>query len=174
MSFEVILILACYYLMGLLIFPKVLLYLHIHIVFQYNISTFTMAPVALSRWQKQIWIETGPARVRMRANFTEPSSTFMWNTPDIISKYNFFSFRSKVENDVLSLTFNISAKSSSNSTIWGCFFWICLSWGLPQIVEFGEDSAEILKVKDNTSFSSLLLNEKKLDFEMISGVFNLQ
>ena len=44
----------------------------------------------------------------------------------------------------------------------------------PQIVEFGEDLAEILKVKDNTSFSSLLLNEKKLDFEMISGVFNLQ
>ena len=35
LSFEVIL--ACYYLMGLLIFPKVLLYLHIHIVFQYSI-----------------------------------------------------------------------------------------------------------------------------------------
>ena len=51
------------------------------------------------------------------------------NTPDIISKFNFFSFRSKDENDVLSLTFNISTKSSSNSTIWGCFFWICSSWG---------------------------------------------
>ena len=44
----------------------------------------------------------------------------------------------------------------------------------PQIVDFNEDLAEILKVKDRTSFSSLLLNEKKLNFEMISGVFNLQ
>ena len=44
----------------------------------------------------------------------------------------------------------------------------------PQIVEFDEDLAEILKVKDNTSFSTLLLNEKKLYFEMMSGVFNLQ
>ena len=43
-----------------------------------------------------------------------------------------------------------------------------------QIVEFDEDLAEILKVKDNTSYSTLLQNEKKLDFEMISGVFNLQ
>ena len=42
------------------------------------------------------------------------------------------------------------------------------------LFQFDEDLAEILKVKDNTSFSSLLLNEKKLDFEMISGVFNLQ
>ena len=38
-----------------------------------------------------------------------------------------------------------------------------------QNVEFDEDLAEILKVKDNTSFSSLLLNEKKLDLEMISS-----
>ena len=44
----------------------------------------------------------------------------------------------------------------------------------PQIVEFNEDLAVILKVKDRTSFSSLLLNEKKFNFEMISGVFNLQ
>ena len=44
----------------------------------------------------------------------------------------------------------------------------------PQIAEFDEDLAEILKVKDSTSFSTLLLNEKKLDFEMMSGVFNLQ
>ena len=43
-----------------------------------------------------------------------------------------------------------------------------------QIVEFDEDLAEILKVKDNTLYSTLLQNEKKLDFEMISGVFNLQ
>ena len=80
------------------------------------------------------------------------------------------------ENDVLSLTFNISAKSSSNSTIWGCFgvLMTIRFRKKTQIVELGEDMAEILKVKDNTSFSSLLLNEKKLNFEMISGVFNLQ
>ena len=51
------------------------------------------------------------------------------NTPNIISKFNFFSFQSKDENDVLSWIFSISTKSSSNSTIWGCFFWICSSWG---------------------------------------------
>ena len=51
------------------------------------------------------------------------------NTTNIISKFIFFSFQSKDENDVLSWIFNISTKSSSNSTIWGCFFWICSSWG---------------------------------------------
>ena len=44
----------------------------------------------------------------------------------------------------------------------------------PQIVEFDEDLVEILKIQDNTSFSSLLWNEKKINFEMILVVFNLQ
>ena len=96
------------------------------------------------------------------------------NTPDIISKSNFFSFKSKDENDVLSLTFNISAESSPNSTIWGSPHDKQIQKKHPQIVEFDEDLAEILKVKDSTSFSNLLLNEKKLYFEMMSGVFNLQ
>ena len=65
------------------------------------------------------------------------------NTPDIISKFNFFSFRSKDEN------------------VWP-------SISLPNLL------VEILKIQDNTSFSSLLWNEKKINFEMILVVFNLQ
>ena len=75
---------------------------------------------------------------------------------------------------MLSLTFNISAEFSPNSTIWGSPHDKQIHKKHPQIVEFDEDLAEILKVKDNTSFSTLLLNEKKLYFEMMSGVFNLQ
>ena len=75
---------------------------------------------------------------------------------------------------MLSLTFNISAESSPNSTIWGSPHDKQIQKKHPQIVEFDEDLAEILKVKDSTSFSTLLLNEKKLYFEMMSGVFNLQ
>ena len=67
---------------------------------------------------------------------------------------------------MLSLTFNISAESSPNSTIWGSPHDKQIQKKHPQIVEFDEDLAEILKVKDNKSFSTLLLNEKKLYFEM--------
>ena len=72
------------------------------------------------------------------------------------------------------MTADLHMESSPNSTIWGSPHDKQIQKIQPQIVEFDEDLAEILKVKDSTSFSSLLLNEKKLYFEMMPGVFNLQ